>query len=330
MRLGRIVVGLGGVALLPAALAQAPVSAPGALEQRVARIERVTESQGLLRLLQRVDTLEAELRRLRGDFELQSNAIAQLKRRQRELYLDVDRRLQQLERAARPAPAAAPPAAAAPVAPGAAVATAPAVAEPPAPAATAPTTAGQSPPTGTAPSAAGIPAGVTPQPNLVAPAPSATASPPATARTAENQAPATSGGAAQPQSAVDPAAEQRAYQGAFDLLEGGRYEKAAKSLAKFLRDFPNGKYADNAQYWLGEAYYVTRQFKLALQEFQKLTTAFPKSPKLTHALLKIGYIDGELGNRDEAIRVLRDLIKRYPQSTAANLARKRLKQLGAR
>ena len=54
---------------------------------------------------------------------------------------------------------------------------------------------------------------------------------------------------------------------------------------------------------------------------------YPDSQKLTHALLKIGYIHAELGQREEAERVLNDLIQRYPESTAAGLARKRLQRI---
>lgn len=123
---------------------------------------------------------------------------------------------------------------------------------------------------------------------------------------------------------VDPFAEQQAYQGAFDLLKAGRYEDAAGAFQQFIVEYPSGSYADNAQYWLGETYYITRRFAESVQEFQRLVVQHPNSQKLTHALLKIGYAHDELGNKAEAERVLGELIARYPQSAAAGLARKRL------
>ena len=138
---------------------------------------------------------------------------------------------------------------------------------------------------------------------------------PAAAATPSTQAPA---------AGVDPFAEQQAYQTAFELLKSGRYEDAAVAFKQFIAAFPAGSYADNAQYWLGETYYITRQFEPALQEFQRLVSTHPSSQKLTHALLKMGYAHDELGNKAEAERVLGDLIERYPQSAAAGLARKRL------
>ena len=129
---------------------------------------------------------------------------------------------------------------------------------------------------------------------------------------------------ASPAAGVDPFAEQQAYQSAFDLLKSGHYEDAAAAFTQFIAEFPAGSYADNARYWLGETYYITRRFEPALQEFQRLVSTYPDSQKLTHALLKIGYVHDELGNKAEAERVLGDLIERYPQSAAAGLARNRL------
>ena len=123
---------------------------------------------------------------------------------------------------------------------------------------------------------------------------------------------------------VDPFAEQQAYQSAFDLLKSGRYDEAAVALQQFIAEYPTGSYADNAQYWLGEAFYITRRFEQAVQEFERLVATHPTSQKLTHALLKIGYAHAELGNVEEAERVLSGLIERHPQSAAAGLARKRL------
>ena len=152
---------------------------------------------------------------------------------------------------------------------------------------------------------------VTPSPGA---APSQPAPAPATPSTAETS----------PAAGIDPFAEQQAYQTAFDLLKSGRYEDAAVAFQQFIGEYPAGSYADNAQYWLGETYYITRRFQQAVQEFERLVSVHPESQKLTHALLKIGYAHDELGNTADAERVLGELIERHPQSAAAGLARKRL------
>jgi len=68
------------------------------LENRLARIERLLESQSLVDLLVRIDTIQSELQGMRGDIEVLNHSIEDIKKRQRDLYIDVDRRLVQLER----------------------------------------------------------------------------------------------------------------------------------------------------------------------------------------------------------------------------------------
>jgi len=280
------VLGLGMAAVLLTLPAVALSQTSKSLEQRVGKIERILDSGALLKLLQSVEELKAEVRELRGQLEQQQYSLSQMTDRQRELYLDVDRRLQRAEAGG--------------VAPGAAPAIAVSAAS------------------ATAPSA-----------GTTAPAGSTTAGTSGTAAVGA----ATAGAATQASTpltapaSVDPVKEQQAYQSAFNLLKAGRYDQAAKSFQKFVTQYPTGKFADNAQYWLGESYYVTRNFDNAVREFEKLVTNHPDSQKLTHALLKIGYIYDELGRKEQASEVLTDLIKNYPQSTAAGLAAKRLERM---
>jgi tol-pal system protein YbgF len=121
--------------------------------------------------------------------------------------------------------------------------------------------------------------------------------------------------------------EHEAYQQAFDLLKSGRYDESLTAFNDFLIKYPNSNYADNAQYWLGETYYVRRQFGPAIMEYEKLIQNYPKSQKLTHALLKIGYSYHELGQIDKAKATLEDLKNRYPDTTAARLAEERLQRI---
>ena len=67
-------------------------------EERLARLERILDSQGLSDMLMRMDSLQSELQNLRGQLELQSHQLEEIKQRQRDLYVDIDRRLLRLER----------------------------------------------------------------------------------------------------------------------------------------------------------------------------------------------------------------------------------------
>ena len=85
-----------GMLVLGTGLAQ-PLLAQS-LEQRVQSLERLVSSQGLVEMLQRMERQQQEIQQLRGLLEEKEHAIETLRSRQRELYLDIDRRLSRLER----------------------------------------------------------------------------------------------------------------------------------------------------------------------------------------------------------------------------------------
>ena len=89
---------------------QAPEASEPTLQERLERIESALSNQGLLQMLQQLETLEQEIARLRGAAEEQNHALSQLKKRQRDMYADMDRRLQRFENpAATTLDAGAPP-----------------------------------------------------------------------------------------------------------------------------------------------------------------------------------------------------------------------------
>nr|VFJ69547.1 MAG: tol-pal system protein YbgF [Candidatus Kentron sp. FM]VFJ70601.1 MAG: tol-pal system protein YbgF [Candidatus Kentron sp. FM]VFK18312.1 MAG: tol-pal system protein YbgF [Candidatus Kentron sp. FM] len=121
--------------------------------------------------------------------------------------------------------------------------------------------------------------------------------------------------------------EQQDYQVAFALLKKGDYKKAITALGVFLEKYPHGQYADSAQYWLGETYYVTQQYRSALKAFRQFLDKYPSSSNFIDGLLKIGYIQHELGRKTKARQTLTDLIERYPGTTEAHLAKERLRKI---
>lgn len=117
------------------------------------------------------------------------------------------------------------------------------------------------------------------------------------------------------------------YDKAFGSLKDGRYKQSLSAFGDFIRKYPESKYADNAQYWLGEANYAYRQYKQALSEFQSLIAKYPESLKIPGARLKIGYVYYELKNWSAARESLQQVIKLFPQTNVAKNARKRLDRM---
>src|SRR3569623_3150157 len=236
----------------PAPVVTSTMPGTESLDARVTKLERLLEGQALTDMLLRVQQMQQELQKLRGDLEVQTNEINGLKQRQRDLYLDIDRRLRQAETSAQAAPAAS------------------------------------------ASGAAGAPGGV---------------------------ASAPVGGS--------PEQERAAYQQAFDKLKEGRYDEAITLFRGVLANYPNGKLSDNAQYWLGEANYVTRRYREAVEEFGKVIANHPQSQKIPDALMKRGFSYYELGDWAKARESLEQVASRYPQSPAAAKAATRLQKMKA-
>lgn len=123
--------------------------------------------------------------------------------------------------------------------------------------------------------------------------------------------------------------ERDLYSQAFELLKERKYEESKAALNELLRLYPQGEYADNARYWLAEAYYVLRDYPSALAEYDRLVQLTPNSPKVPGAMLKIGFIQHEQRDFEQAKATLELVISRYPNSTEARLARSRLERMGS-
>ncbi len=90
---------------------------------------------------------------------------------------------------------------------------------------------------------------------------------------------------------------------------------------------PGGEYANNAQYWLGEAYRVNQDIDSARKAFNSVIENYPDSSKVPDALLKLGYIEIDQKNIVKAREYLTRVTGDFPSSTAAQLASKKLRTL---
>jgi tol-pal system protein YbgF len=119
--------------------------------------------------------------------------------------------------------------------------------------------------------------------------------------------------------------EGAAYKAAYALVRGQKFDQAVKAFEQFQRDYPGGKYAPNAYYWLGELYLVIqpRDLESSRQSFTLLLSQYPDNSKAPDALFKLGKVQFEKGNREKAREYLDRVISEYgsTNSSAVKLAR---------
>ena len=222
------------------------------VKERLERLERIVSSDVMLEQSQQLEALKQEVSMLRELLEEKEYELDLVSQRQRSLYTDIDRRLNNLE-------------------------------------------------------------GGTSRTVVAAPVP-----PPSSSAAAAGAAPV---------AAVQDKDGSQQYSAAFELLKQGEYKKSIAAFEAFLSSYPQSKYADNAQYWLGEANYVSREYKKALDGFQTLIAKYPESSKIPGARLKIGYTYYELQNWSAAKEALTQAAKLYPDTTVAAKANERLARI---
>jgi tol-pal system protein YbgF len=112
-------------------------------------------------------------------------------------------------------------------------------------------------------------------------------------------------------------------QGALDLTQG-RYGLALASFRGFVEQFPRHELADNARYGAGECFFAMGGYDSAAVEYAHVERDFPQGDKVPAALYKLALSYERLGQTGKAQETLQALVKRFPHSGEAQLARERL------
>jgi tol-pal system protein YbgF len=148
----------------------------------------------------------------------------------------------------------------------------------------------------------------------------------AAAPAAEN--PLTSAPATAASGAAEQPGEGDAYRAAYALVRGQEFDAAVEAFKQFLQRYPDGRYAPNAHYWLGELYLVLQppDPEAARQAFMLLLSEYPDNPKEPDALYKLGRVHYMKGNPDRSRQFLDRVIREFPDSSAAGLARDFIEQ----
>ncbi len=130
-----------------------------------------------------------------------------------------------------------------------------------------------------------------------------------------------------PAKSTDILQQQNLYQQAYKALRNKHYTQAAKGMQAYINEYPQGTYAVNAHYWLGELYLISGNGQQAKTQFNTVLTQYPHSPKAADALLKIGFIYYEDHEWAKAEKTFINVKKKYPHSTSAKLAETRLRMM---
>ena len=116
------------------------------------------------------------------------------------------------------------------------------------------------------------------------------------------------------------------YNYAFGLLRSQDYPAAESAFIQFVQKHPQDELAGNAQYWLGETYFVRNDYNSAATAFAKGYQLYPKSPKAQDNLLKLGVSLGNVGKKQEACLIFGKLDKDFPNLAPANRDRATLEK----
>jgi tol-pal system protein YbgF len=122
-------------------------------------------------------------------------------------------------------------------------------------------------------------------------------------------------------------AEKREFEAALAVFRKSDFAAAQAAFLDFLKRYSQSGYAPAALFWLGNAQYATRDYKEAMTNFRALITREPEHLRAPEAVLSIANCQIELKDARGARKTLEDLIKAYPQSEAAQVAKERLTRL---
>jgi tol-pal system protein YbgF len=107
------------------------------------------------------------------------------------------------------------------------------------------------------------------------------------------------------------------YQYAFDLLRQNKYGDAEQALRTFVDQYPEHPLAGNANYWLGETFYVRQDYGNAALTFAEGFQRYPQGGKAPDSLLKLGMSLAALGETGDACKAFQELTARYPNASDA-------------
>lgn len=123
---------------------------------------------------------------------------------------------------------------------------------------------------------------------------------------------------------ADPVGENRAFEAAFSFYKAESYLNAADAFREFLKRYPQSVHEANVHYWMGNSYFLLKDYKNSLNSYQSLISKYQDHPRVAEVMLNIAECQLELKNKPAAKKTLKQLISQFPGSDASDKAKKRL------
>ncbi len=267
-------------------------------------------TESMIQIFQRLETLEQKARELHGENEVLTNQISQLKKTQKQGFLNIDERMDELSKMIKSSSNQDTPAVSTPE-----------------------EKAEEEPKPIPIKKLGGIKPAPTKKLGGVKPAPStvekATTAKDTSAKKVEAKKATTDKVATKASIRAPSAYEKETYQAAFNKM-GSSPTAATKAFQEYIKMQPDSPLAANAQYWIGEIMYSHNNYKGAVQEFIKVLQKYKDSNKAPDAAIKLGYSFYALKNWAYARRTFEDVLKYFPNNeNAVKLATQRLEKMKA-
>ena len=117
------------------------------------------------------------------------------------------------------------------------------------------------------------------------------------------------------------------YSAAYEDFKAAKYEDARNAFKKYIELYPKTDLADNAQFWIGESYYLENNYEKAILEYEKVVKNYPEGNKVPVAMLKQGMSFLKMADKASAKLLFEQVIKDYPNTNQAKIARAKLAEI---
>ena len=117
------------------------------------------------------------------------------------------------------------------------------------------------------------------------------------------------------------------YERILAYFKEGNLGGSREGFSAFLAEYPNSDLAPNARYWLGESHYGKKDYKQAIDSYDRVELDYPQSEKVPAAILKKGFAYLALKDKKRASSAFKQVVTLYPKSPEAGKAYDKLNQL---